>query len=137
MSEETNLGRMGFHHIAMKVHDFDVSYRFYVEGLGFGVKRSWQSKDAAAALVDAGNGNYLEIFGGGDRREKQESTITHLAIRVESCDGATEKARSAGARITIEPKDVEIPSEPPVRARIAFCEGPDGESIEFFQNDST
>jgi glyoxylase I family protein len=58
-------------------------------------------------------------------------------VRVADCDAATEQARRIGGEITVEPKDVEIPSAPPVKARIAFCKGPDGESIEFFQNDST
>ena len=33
----------------------------------------------------------------------------------------------------MEPKTLTIPSTPPAEVRIAFCTGPDGETIEFFQ----
>jgi hypothetical protein len=51
------------------------------------------------------------------------------------CDMASaylsERARAAGVVITIETKDVVIPSIPkPTPVRLAFCKGPDGEIIE-------
>jgi hypothetical protein len=50
-----------------------------------------------------------------------------------------------GLKITIEPKDVIISSNAvgseavagPLPIRIFFCEGPNGEIIEFFQNSLT
>ncbi len=137
MSETSAIGWGGFHHVAMKVKDFDATCSFYVEGLGFALKRSWQRNGIGGALVDTGGGNYLEISGGGPDKTSQNSTFLHIAVRVADCDAATERARSAGGEITVEPKDVVIPSDPPLKARISFCQGPDGESIEFFQNDST
>ncbi|GEM_PF-6146594 len=42
------------------------------------------------------------------------------------------------AKVTVEPKDVEIPSRPqPTPVRLAFFEGPDGEVIELFHNETT
>ena len=35
--------------------------------------------------------------------------------------------------ITVEPKDIVIPSQPEFPVRVAFCNGPVGEEIEFFQ----
>jgi len=32
---------------------------------------------------------------------------------------------------------VTLAADPPIPARIAFCKGPDGELIEFFQNEAT
>jgi glyoxylase I family protein len=121
----------------MKVKDFDATCRFYVEGLGFTLKRNWQRSGIGGALIDTGGGCYLEISGGGEDPTAQDSIFRHLAVRVADCDAAAEQARRAGGEITIEPKDIEIPSDPPVKARIAFCKGLDGELIEFFQNDST
>lgn len=46
---------------------------------------------------------------------------------------AVEAARAAGAEITVEPKDVVVSQSPATPIRIAFCKGPDGEIIEFFQ----
>jgi glyoxylase I family protein len=35
----------------------------------------------------------------------------------------------------MEPKDLAVFGDPPIPIRIAFCKGPDGEVIEFFQNE--
>ena len=84
-----------------------------------------------------GDGNYLEIFAGGGE-PKPEGAVLHFALRTTDCDTAIERAREAGAEVTVEPKDVDIPSTPePTPVRIAFCKGPDGEVIEFFQNATT
>ena len=56
-----------------------------------------------------------------------EGTILHIAFRTSDCDKAIEAARLAGAEITVEPKDVEIKSDPPAQVRLGFCKGPDGE----------
>ena len=40
--------------------------------------------------------------------------------------------RKAGYEVFVEPKDIEIQSDPKFPARIAFCRGPLGEEIEFF-----
>jgi len=37
------------------------------------------------------------------------------------------------AKIRMEPKDSDISSTPVYPVRIAFCLGPDGEEIEFFE----
>ena len=132
------LGGGGFHHLAMKVHDFDASVRFYTEALGFAEKVSWGEGDGRAVMLDTGDGNYLEIFAGGTNEPKPEGAILHFALRTTDTDAAIERVRAAGAEVTVEPKDVNIQSRPhntPVR--LAFCKGPDGEIIEFFQNDTT
>jgi catechol 2,3-dioxygenase-like lactoylglutathione lyase family enzyme len=126
----------GFHHVAMRVADFDASWAFYVDALGFAPRATWGQGDGRAAMLDTGDGNYLEIFAGGDD-DHSEGAVIHFALRTDDTDLAIEAARAAGAEVTIEPKDVSIPSSPPVDARIAFCKGPDGEVIEFFQNEST
>jgi glyoxylase I family protein len=126
----------GFHHVAMRVADFDASWAFYVDALGFEPGRTWGEGDSRAAMLDTGDGNYLEIFAGG-AGDQPEGTVIHFALRTDDTDQAIEAARAAGAEVTVEPKDVSIPSDPPVEARIAFCKGPDGEVIEFFQNETT
>ena len=88
-------------------------------------------------MLDTGDGNYIELFAGGSKEPKPEGVILHFALRTDNCDAALERARAAGMQVTMEPKDVEIPSTPPTPVRIAFCKGPDGEVIEFFQNDRT
>ena len=132
------LGGGGFHHVAIRAWDFDASVKFYTEGLGFTRKIGWGEDEKRAVMLDAGDGNYLEIFANGSEGKKPEGAILHLALRTTDVDSAMEKARAAGAEITTEPKDVEIQSTPgPTPVRLAFCKGPDGEIIEFFQNELT
>ncbi len=140
MGSNRKIGGGGYHHVALRVSDFDASLRFYVDGLGFRKAHAWGSGDGRAAMLDTGDGACLEIFSGGKRRTapapQNETAVLHVALRTSDCDGATAAARAAGARITAEPKNVDIPSSPPYAVRIAFCEGPDGEIIEFFQERS-
>ena len=132
------IGGGGFHHIAMRTADFDATVRFYTEGLGFREKISWGEGDKRAVMLDTGDGNYLEVFAGGTDGPTPEGAIVHFALRTADCDAAIRRARSAGADITAEPKDVDIPSRPdPTPVRIAFCKGPNGETIEFFQSATT
>jgi glyoxylase I family protein len=131
------IGGGGFHHVAMKATNFDVAVAFY-KALGFTEKIAWGDGDSRAILLDAGDGNYLEIFAGGADGPKPEGAVVHFALRTRNCDAAIAAARAAGAQVTMEPKNVDIPSRPHTTpVRIAFCKGPSGEVIEFFQNELT
>jgi len=129
----------GFHHIALRAHDFDKSVRFYTQGLGFTEKIAWGEKPRRAIMLDAGDGNYLEIFERPDHPPAGDhDLLLHFALRTSDTTGAAERARAAGAEIITEPKDATINSRPsPTPVRLAFCKGPDGEVIEFFQNEKT
>lgn len=145
--QNATIGGGGFHHIAIRVYDFDATLKFYQEGLGFTRKYGWGAderatggKDSRAALLDVGDGNYLEVFAGGTRQpgeEVPEGTMLHFAFRTNDTDAALERARAAGATVTMEPKSVVPPhaDEPAQTLRVAFVRGLDGEIVEFFQND--
>ena len=126
------LGGGGFHHVALRVKDFDASVKFYTEVLGFTRAVCWSESDNPGIMLDTGDGNYLEIFAGGDG-SKPEGAVLHFALRTTRLDEAVERARAAGAEVTMEPQDVDIRSEPPLSVRVAFFRGPDGEAIELFQ----
>lgn len=135
----------GFHHIAVRAYDFEKTLRFYCEGLGFRRVYGWGEdgrpkgeRDSRAVMLDTGDGNYLEVFAGGTRppdQEAPEGALLHFALRTADCDAALERARAAGAVVTVEPKTVPIAGDTPMDFRIAFVKGPDGEIVEFFQND--
>jgi glyoxylase I family protein len=123
----------GFHHIAIRVRDFDASVTFYTQGLGLTPMITWGEGDSRAIMLDAGNGNAVEIFAGGTEL-KPEGAWLHLAFATEDCTAALVRAVTAGAKVTMEPTDLTIPSQPaPTPVRIGFCTGLDGEIIEFFQ----
>ena len=134
----STIGGGGFHHVAIRVFDFERSVKFYKEILGFTEKIRWGEAEKRGIMLDTGDGNYVEIFAGGTKEPKPEGCWFHIALRTNNCDAAIERARAAGMEVTFETKDVLIPSSPePTPIRIAFFKGPDGESVEFFQNEKT
>jgi len=135
--ENMKIKGCGFHHVSMKVRDLDKTIRFYTEGLGFVERFSWGQHPKRTVLLDTGDGNYLEVSQGDPHQEHGDGVFCHLALRVDDCEAAIDAARAAGAKVTVETKDVTLSSEPPLHLRIAFFEGPDGELIELFQNDQT
>jgi len=125
----------GFHHTAIRSADFDASVRFYTEVLGLKTKISWGETPSRATMLDAGDGRYLEIFERAEPAPQIEATILHFALRTDDCAAILEEARSAGAEVTMETKDLTIDSSAgPIPVRIAFFKGPDGEVIELFEN---
>jgi glyoxylase I family protein len=134
MGTNNKIGGGGFHHIAIKVRDFDATVKFYNEGFGFVERLSWGEGDNRGILLDTGDGNYLEVFAGGSSELKPEGSIIHMAFRTDDVNKAIEAARAAGAEVTVEPKDIMISQNPLTPVRIAFCKGPDGEILEFFQS---
>lgn len=144
MSEKNRIiSGCGFHHLAIRVRDFDRSVRFYTDVLGCTEKIAWGDAPHRAVMLDLGDGNYLELFERPDQpppAPEQEGLLLHLALRTDRVDEAIERVRAAGAQVTMEPKSVDIPTTNglgPVPVRIAFFKGPDGEVIEFFQNELT
>jgi glyoxylase I family protein len=122
----------GFHHVAMRVRNIEKSVDFYVNSLGLKKAKEWGEVGNRAIMFDAGNGNYIEVFE-GLTEDRGSDQIIHFALRVDNCDQITEQVRAAGATITTEPKDVDIPTNPQYPVRISFFKGPDGEVVELFQ----
>ena len=122
----------GFHHLAMKVKDFEASTQFYTEVLGLDRGKSWGDSGNRALMIDAGNGNFVELFEGGTGHAS-DGAVIHFAFRTDDCEGVLARVKKAGAEITTETKNVDIPSDPAYPVRIAFFKGPDGEIIELFQ----
>lgn len=133
MGTNLKIGGGGFHHIAIRVFDFDKTVAFYTEVLGFTERVRWGEDANRAIMLDTGDGNYLEVFAGGREGQKDEGAFLHLALRSDNVTEAIELARAAGMEITVEPKEVELGGIP---VKIAFFKGPDGEIIELFQSTS-
>lgn len=123
----------GLHHIALKAQNeetFEKTVSFYREVLGLLPLRSWGEGERAGVMLSFGEG-CMEIFASGEE-VPSVGAIRHFAFRTEDVDALVERARASGCAVTVEPKDIEIPSEVPLLARIAFLVGPCGEEIELF-----
>lgn len=134
----TVLTRAGFHHIAFRARNFDRSLAFYCDGLGFRVAHQWGDGDSRIALLDIGDGNYLELFASTPGQEPYTGDATpapgayfHLALRTADVDKDIETVRALGCPITVEPKSVPVNGK---TIRVGFFTGPDGETLEFFQH---
>jgi glyoxylase I family protein len=130
----------GFHHVCIKTRDWDRTMAFYKEALGFVEKIAWRTAPQRAVMLDAGDGNYLEVFEDLAYAPAANGAVLHFALRTARLDEVAARVRATGAKLTMEPKDVTIATtnaHPPVPIRIFFCEGPNGEIIEFFQNSLT
>ena len=118
----------GIHHISMKCtrSELEAVLSLYRDILGLKVAREWKD----GIMLDAGN-CLIEIFTtGGNNREV--GAVRHFAFAVDDIDALIAQVRSAGFEVFVEPKDICIPSEPPLLARVAFFFGALGEEIELF-----
>ena len=99
---------MGFHHVALKAHNFDASLKFFTEGLGM---------------------KFFTMWGEGDGRR-----YIHYAMKVDDVDAAYNTAIAAGAKPKTAPKVVPLDSHPvKLTLNCAFVYGPSGEELEFFK----
>ena len=120
----------GIHHVSLKcgtTKEFEKAKDFYLNVLGFAPVREWPE----GIMIDSGNG-LLEIFSNGPG-VKSKGAVRHIAFGTDDVDGVIEKVKAAGYEVFIEPNDIVIRSDPPFPARMAFCYGPLGEELEFFQ----
>ena len=120
----------GIHHISLKCgtkEDFEKAKDFYLNVLGFSVVREWPE----GVMIDSGAG-LLEIFSNGEG-VRTKGALRHIAFATDDVDGIAGKVKAAGYEVFIGPKDIVIRSDPEFPARMAFCFGPLGEEIEFFQ----
>lgn len=121
----------GVHHICLKAAGraaWERAVAFYSQVLGCPLVRSWGEGDGSCAMLDLGN-CLLEIFADADE-PLSPGVHRHVAFCANDVDAAAQLVRQAGCEITVEPVDKVLGGLP---VRIAFCRGPLGESIEFFQ----
>lgn len=129
----------GLHHVALRSANFERTLQFYCEGLGFTKKIAWtMGKDNAtqAVMLDAGDGNYIEVFSNGNEDDPAEARYAHVCLRTDDTDKSHAAALAAGATERVKPTDVDIAdriSGESVPVRLSFVYGPDGEIIEFMQ----
>ena len=119
----------GIHHVAFKCETkekYEEMIHFYHEVLGLPILRQWEN----GIHIDCFNG-CIEIFCDGTKPSKQ-GCINHFAFGTDDVDEIVKKVESAGYKVTVVPKDVNMKTDPVFPIRVAFIEGPLHESIELF-----
>lgn len=125
----------GLHHVSIKTNgaeQYNKTVDFYCNLLGMSITRQWQNGDDFGAMINAGN-TIIELGSNAGGAEHSVSAIRHIALLVDSVDECVKAVSDAGHEIIIQPKNVEIPSNPVYKVRIAFCIGAAGEEVEFFE----
>ncbi len=120
----------GLHHAALNgtsKEEMERAAAFYTDVLGLKAER----RSEEIIMVDTGCG-IVEIFA-NDEQELPKGVVKHFAFAVDDTDACVKAVTEAGYEVFDGPRDVLIPFDPPVPARIAFMKGPLGEEIEFFQ----
>ncbi len=121
----------GIHHIALKccgMEHYEKTISFYRDILGVPVARQWGEGEHLSIMLDMKPG-IIEIFSDVDDMPG-EGAIRHVAFATKDTDACINAVRDAGYTVTMEPTDVCISAD--YNARIAFCIGPVGETVEFF-----
>ncbi len=123
----------GFHHIGLRVRDYEKSVAMY-RALGLEEVVRWGEGEGQVRMFDLGDGGKLELFAGGPELPEENGRWLHFAMSAEDVDLAYGAALAAGFQPLTPPKTVQLDSTPEkISIRIAFVVGNDGEQLEFFK----
>ena len=120
-------------HIAIISSDYKKAKDFYVDKLGFKVKREVERKDRDDFIItlEAPNGILIELFieKNPPRRvtRPEAAGLRHLAFRVQDIEKSVEKLKKKG----IETEEIRI--DPQNGKRMTFFMDPDGLPLELHE----
>lgn len=116
----------GFHHYSLtcsSLAELDKTISFYCDVLGMSVAKRMDN----GAMISF-PGGMVEVFANGGGTTKC-GAVRHIAFAVSDAAACVSAVKSAGFEVFLGPKEIQIP----MHAVIAFCYGPLGEQLEFFQ----
>ena len=125
----------GLHHVSLKTcgeEQFQQTVAFYRDVLGCPVVRAWGEGEGSGAMLDLG-GALLEVTANG-APGLEKGFFGHIAFAAKNVDTLTERVRQTGRPVFLAPADKNLGGVWPIR--VAFCKGPAGEDIAFFQDRS-
>lgn len=120
-------------HIAIISSDYQKAKDFYVDKLGFKVKREVERKDRDDFIItlEAPNGILIELFIEKDPPRRvtrpEAAGLRHLAFRVQDIEESVEKLNKKG----IETEEIRI--DPQNGKRMTFFMDPDGLPLELHE----
>jgi lactoylglutathione lyase/glyoxylase I family protein len=127
------------HHVALRVPDFEVAKRWYVEKLDFRVIHEWPYADEQLAYLAPANDDdfMIELLGGGDPLPIDPPSYTdlgdslryagyhHFCINVDNIEATVSELRNRGITIVTEPFMLDA-----ISRKLAFFADPFGNLIE-------
>jgi glyoxylase I family protein len=128
------------HHAAIRVPNYDVSKRWFVDQLGWRVVQEWMYGELQLAyLAPSGDDDFhVEILGGPGAApqptyESVDASLTqnglnHVCIQVASVDDSLAELRRRGVTIVGEPFELDA-----IASRLAFFADPFGNLFELKQ----
>jgi lactoylglutathione lyase/glyoxylase I family protein len=130
------------HHVAVRVPDFEVAKRWYVEKLDFRVIHEWRYADLQLAYAGPATDDhfYIELLGDGQSKPVPKPVYTdlgdslrlagyhHFCLNVRDMEAAIAEFRRRGVTIVTEPFEL-----PVISRRLAFIADPFGNLIELAQ----
>lgn len=122
----------GIHHVSLKAEgeaQFLQVLDFYGRVLGCPIRRQWGAGDRRGAMLELGN-VLLEVTANA-APGLATGRFAHIAFATDDVPGAAEAVRRAGFPVFLPPTDKNLGGNYPIC--VAFCTGPAGEEIEFFQ----
>lgn len=117
----------GFGHVALYTNQFEKTIQFYEDV--FDAKNLGCFKtNVRGCWLQIGK-DILEIFEG---EKRGEGVFKHIAVACDDVDALYNRALAYGALEHVQPKDIELALDQPIKARIAFIKGINDEQIELF-----
>jgi lactoylglutathione lyase/glyoxylase I family protein len=130
------------HHVAMRVPNFEVSKRWFVEKLDFRVVQQWPYADQQLAYLapPTDDNFFVEILGGGEPAPIPKPVYAdlgdslrlagyhHFCLNVDNVDATVAELRRRGVTIVTEPFELAA-----ISRRLAFLADPFGNLIELAQ----
>ena len=117
--------RQGIHHVSFRCSGEQLRrvIAFYSDTLGIPIIRRWgpDCDNPIGVMFDTGNG-IIEVFSNAES-DLPQGVIRHFALSVTDVDELADRIEKAGYEVFVKPKNIYIPAENPLVARIAFCYG--------------
>lgn len=117
----------GFAHCALYVSRLEETVQFYTDV--FGAENLGYFQAAARGCWLRLGEDILEIF---ESEDLGTGCFKHIAIACDDVDALYERALEHGGGGLVEPKEALLELKEPVRVRLAFVTGVNGEQIELF-----
>ena len=118
----------GFAHCALYVPRLEETVQFYVDVFGAENMGYFQASSRGCWLRIGAD--ILEIF---QSEELGAGCFKHIAIACDDVDALYERALAFGGGALVAPKNAVLELTEPVKARLAFVTGINGEQIELFR----